>query len=272
MANVAVTNTFAAGTNAVASQVNTNFTDLVTYINNRNGGSATWDSVQTTSTSNVPLVCNNSTGTQNIANFQDNGTNCMVIADGGAVSIANATGTVIPLTISNGTSTGDILKCQDNSTAVFRVVDGGNVAIGLSGNPGCKLHIATGADGTADGNASLWVAKNDIAMIGNEDTANSIKGYFFSGVASGTGVHVGSITAHSVFVKVGGANKLSIDTNGSVCVGTTASFGSGQGVVFISNAGVNPSTNPSGGGVLYVDSGVLKYRGSSGTVTTLGNA
>ena len=38
----------------------------------------------------------------------------------------------------------------------------------------------------------------------------------------------------------------------------------------ISN-GSAPST-PTGGGILYVESGALKYKGSSGTVTTLGNA
>jgi hypothetical protein len=33
-----------------------------------------------------------------------------------------------------------------------------------------------------------------------------------------------------------------------------------------------PTSNPSGGGFLYVESGALKYRGSSGTVTTIANA
>lgn len=43
MSNVSVTNTFIAGTTAVASQVNTNFSDLVNYINNRNSGISKWD-------------------------------------------------------------------------------------------------------------------------------------------------------------------------------------------------------------------------------------
>jgi hypothetical protein len=33
-----------------------------------------------------------------------------------------------------------------------------------------------------------------------------------------------------------------------------------------------PTTNTTGGGLLYVESGALKYRGSSGTVTTIANA
>jgi hypothetical protein len=43
------------------------------------------------------------------------------------------------------------------------------------------------------------------------------------------------------------------------------------GNVTIANTGAAPST-PSSGGVLYVEAGALKYRGSSGTITTLGAA
>lgn len=50
------------------------------------------------------------------------------------------------------------------------------------------------------------------------------------------------------------------------------SFGGGAKVIFIGNAGTVPSTNPTGGGILYVEAGALKYRGSSGTVTTIANA
>jgi hypothetical protein len=50
------------------------------------------------------------------------------------------------------------------------------------------------------------------------------------------------------------------------------SSGGGAGVVFVANATTMPTTNPTGGGILYVEAGALKYRGSSGTVTTLGNA
>ena len=41
--------------------------------------------------------------------------------------------------------------------------------------------------------------------------------------------------------------------------------------VFILNVTSAPST-PSNGGILYVEAGALKYRGSSGTITTLGPA
>ena len=41
---------------------------------------------------------------------------------------------------------------------------------------------------------------------------------------------------------------------------------------FIANTGSAPAANPTGGGFLYVQGGALKYRGSSGTVTTIANA
>lgn len=50
------------------------------------------------------------------------------------------------------------------------------------------------------------------------------------------------------------------------------SYGSGVGVAYIANRTTAPSTNPTGGGILYVEAGALKYRGSSGTVTVIANA
>jgi hypothetical protein len=42
-------------------------------------------------------------------------------------------------------------------------------------------------------------------------------------------------------------------------------------VLLLANA-TAPASNPTGGGYLYVESGALKYRGSSGTITTIANA
>jgi hypothetical protein len=43
------------------------------------------------------------------------------------------------------------------------------------------------------------------------------------------------------------------------------------GVVNLTNT-TAPSVNLAGGGILYVEAGALKYRGSSGTITTIGPA
>lgn len=43
MSSLAVTNTFVANTTILSADVNTNFNDIVSYINNRNSASAAWD-------------------------------------------------------------------------------------------------------------------------------------------------------------------------------------------------------------------------------------
>jgi hypothetical protein len=49
-------------------------------------------------------------------------------------------------------------------------------------------------------------------------------------------------------------------------------FGGGQGVIAIANASVPPTANLAGAGILYVEDGALKYRGSNGTVTVIAPA
>ncbi len=60
--------------------------------------------------------------------------------------------------------------------------------------------------------------------------------------------------------------------SGNLGINTTSQFGSGVGVIGITNATTDPTTNPTGGGVLYASSGALKWRGSSGTVTQIAAA
>lgn len=52
----------------------------------------------------------------------------------------------------------------------------------------------------------------------------------------------------------------------------TTDMGAGTGVIGILNATLVPGSNPTGGGVLYVEGGALKYRGGSGSVTTIAPA
>ena len=49
-------------------------------------------------------------------------------------------------------------------------------------------------------------------------------------------------------------------------------FGGGKGVIAIANASVPPMVNLAGAGILYVEDGALKYRGSNGTVTVIAPA
>ena len=63
-----------------------------------------------------------------------------------------------------------------------------------------------------------------------------------------------------------------LTTMGNLRVAGTASTGGGAGVIGIANAATAPASNPTGGGILFVESGVLKYRGTSGSNATIVNA
>lgn len=66
--------------------------------------------------------------------------------------------------------------------------------------------------------------------------------------------------------------RISLDGKQNVFVAGATDPGGASGGLAIGNTAVAPTTNPASGGFVYVESGALKYRGSSGTVTTLAAA
>jgi hypothetical protein len=65
-----------------------------------------------------------------------------------------------------------------------------------------------------------------------------------------------------------------LKTDDSLTVGVnlrinTTSVAAGVGVLAIANAATPPPNTPTAGGVVYVEAGALKFKGSSGTVTTI---
>ena len=116
------------------------------------------------------------------------------------------------------------------------------------------------AFGGAEYVSSAWTARNTAAsgfVCGHGELGDII---FFTD----TGLTSGNTYSPT--------SRFAIRNNGNIGVNTQDQFGSGVGVIGIKSAGTVPTTNPSGGGVLYVEGGALKYRGSSGTVTTIANA
>jgi hypothetical protein len=60
-------------------------------------------------------------------------------------------------------------------------------------------------------------------------------------------------------------------TKGTINIGASQ-WNDGTNVLLLGNTTAAPSSNPTGGGYLYIEAGALKYRGSSGTVTTIAPA
>lgn len=138
---------------------------------------------------------------------------------------------------------------------------------------------ATTDDGADTADLSLAGGGNDntgrgavIKIAGNENTSQGpgVIDLFAGGVAGG------EITIHT---GVGVLERLRITDDGNIAIlgagafqSAFGSFGGGVQVMFIANANTVPVSNPSGGGVMYVEAGALKYRGPSGAVTTMGAA
>jgi hypothetical protein len=81
------------------------------------------------------------------------------------------------------------------------------------------------------------------------------------------GIQMGGNGPNIFLTKIGEVMRMT--DNGNLGIGATTEFGNGAGVIGIADAEVIPTANPTGGGVLFVEEGTLKYRGPSGTVTTL---
>jgi len=124
---------------------------------------------------------------------------------------------------------------------------------------------ANGGSGIVSSGDSL----GQISFQGN-DGAKNLLAAFINSAVEGTPA-LGSVVANLTFT-AGAAERLRITSGGNIGVNTTDQFGGGVRVVGIANATTVPASNPTGGGVLYVEAGALKYRGSSGTVTTIANA
>lgn len=60
--------------------------------------------------------------------------------------------------------------------------------------------------------------------------------------------------------------------NGALFAAGGTTYGSGAKVLFVANATTVPTSNPTGGGILYAEAGALKWRGSGGTITVVAPA
>ena len=116
MASLSVTNTLSNGQTIQASEHNTNYSDIVNYVNARNSGSSTWDGVSILTSSGVPFKADNSTGTSDVAQFKDNGTTVFSIADGGIITSVNQSAARVYRGTTNQTFTDNtVAKIQFNA-------------------------------------------------------------------------------------------------------------------------------------------------------------
>jgi hypothetical protein len=183
---------------------------------------------------------------------------------GTAAVTISSTGLVVASTLSGGTS-GTGYSFSGTAPATSLTLDAsGNLGVGTS-SPAAKLHLYGGNLVENVIEATTSTGSPVITMLSGASGSGAFMGF------TTAGMRIGTVTGTGV---TGFSLKLSISSEGNVGFGgvNQSGFGtSAANVLGIAN-GTAPTTSPANMGQLYVEGGALKFRGSSGTVTTIAPA
>lgn len=201
----------------------------------------------------------------------------------GALTVTPAAGSNLNVVLS---TTGDFAV---NTNHLYVDTSASSVGIGTT-SPQAPLHVLH-TDGAGVGVKTIaLLSRNSSDSVGDDNYLDF--GATPTDIRARIGMHVGSggdgdlsfwtapaavITRRMTILANGNAGigttgpLNTLDVVGNMCIGNIAAGTSATRTLVIGN-GTAPSSSPAGCGQLYVESGALKYRGSSGTITTLGVA
>jgi len=186
------------------------------------------------------------------------------------------------------------IRINTNGAERMRITATGDVGIGTAspsnkldvrGSASFGLSIATGTGATTEdcsielggnrtGNGATYIDLHSAS--GTDYDARLVKQSGTNGDCLLTNKGTGNLSiiqegvAPLLFL-TSNAERMRVDSVGNLLLGVTAAGTSAAKVLGLANA-TAPTTSPAGMGQLYVEAGALKYRGSSGTVTTLAPA
>jgi len=227
----------------------------------------------TAATAAVSFLSTGTTTAYNLGQFSNTGGSLYFGVDnsaGSAISGATAYGSIV------GSSNSTNLHLITNNLVRATVDTSGNVGVGvvpsawISGWSGGIIQFKNGtAVGNPQNGEGAFLSANVFRDASNNDT------YISTGFATRyrqqTGVHAFFTSASGT----GGTTTslvqaMTLDASGNLLVGLTAAGTTAAKTIQIAN-GTAPTANVTGG-QLYVESGALKFRGSSGTITTIAAA
>ena len=240
--------------------------------------------------------------------FQTNNTERVRITSGGTLAVGTTAGLTSELiharatsgtisTLYNSGATGDVLRLYHENTAVtaFSIwgagtqkgfisspVSSNGLILGYGGTEAARIDssgaLKLGTTGTTTAILETYMADTSThaffkgttygARIGHDSTSS-----FIDSVTAGiTDFAPLTFNAKTLLAfKMNSAEIARYDNAGNLLLGLTSVATSSAKTIHIAN-GTAPTANPTGGGVLYVEAGALKYRGSSGTITTIAAA
>lgn len=201
----------------------------------------------------------------------------IVYSEGGVLKYRDPSGDIIVLDGSGGGGT------PGGSEDEVQVNDGAGGFAAASNVRAGSGFVSIGADPVAATGGIRFAAA---ALIASRNTGDSAD--FELVKADGSFVYLGDFARNDSGLNVSSGGAISLRATGEIVMGVTQrgvwtsaglhigpsspSFGGGTGVLGIEDAVTPPGSNPTGGVVIYSESGAAKVRGSGGTVTTFGPA
>lgn len=169
----------------------------------------------------------------------------------------------------SGAEAGDAGLTYAKATDALSVA--GCVSLGPAPANAGLVRLSVGGGGTQEwfkydysgSTYSLAEISGGVVVISNTGFSTYYKGGSVAALWGGVG--------SAIFRPDGARYNLFTDANGMGLFGSP-NYGGGVDVLWIANRTTAPTSNPTGGGLLYAEAGAGKWRGSGGTVTTFGPA
>jgi len=184
-------------------------------------------------------------------------------AVGDLVTLAGTTG---------GTYNGTFVVASTPLTTTFTIttaLTAGQAGTGGTASDPAQLSVTARSAGTV-GAIIRGATSQAVSLQEWQDSAGTILSNITSSGVIRSTLSMQALGMQSVS---DGSASMAFSSNRNVQIGaTTGVYGSGAGVIGITNATTAPTTSPTGGGILFVNSGALTYRGTSGGNTTIVNA
>jgi hypothetical protein len=205
----------------------------------------------------------------------------ILTATGGTIqSIASGANPLVTMASAHGLTTGDLVTLAGTTGNTY------NGTFVVASTPASTTFTITSA--LTAGQAGTGGTVSDPAQASITARSPGTNGLIVRGAASqavdliqtqtsGGSVNFGVDSVGSVFtaaimgtdrqnaIVLGGSRNVALNTG-------AGSFAGGAGVTFFGNAATAPTSNPTGGGILYVNAGALTYRGTGGSAATIVNA